>query len=160
MPFGALQGGQQTQFDGTDVFRLNAPACLRTFSLPEQLDYHFVIWGSVHAWDGSNRPLLSKASDVGIGSGKYGGDVFSDFSPTGVKRCARPDLCGRSEHLRDSNNSGLATGCGLFAFCRLQLNSIPISSNMAWANILADGPSWTSVTFRRRHIFGERSAAG
>jgi hypothetical protein len=46
------------------------------------------------------------------------------------------------------NNSGLATVADCLPFAGCNSNSIPNLGNMAWANILADGPSWTSVNFR------------
>ena len=47
-----------------------------------------------------------------------------------------------------ANNSGIATVADCLPFAGCNSNSIANLGNMAWANILADGPSWTSVTFR------------
>jgi hypothetical protein len=106
------------------------------------------LYGAVYAWDGSKPSTLLWQSPVmsGIGSGKNGGGLF-DFSPTGVDVKGMTYLAVLSTY-GIPNNSGLATVADCLPFAGCNSNSIPNLGNMAWANVLADGPSRTSVTFR------------
>jgi hypothetical protein len=145
---GALQGGQQTQFVG-QTFSASTTGALTDFQFTLNSSTITSLYGAVYAWDGSKPSTLLWQSPVmsGIGSGKNGGGLF-DFSPTGVNVTQGMTYVAVLSTYGIPNNSGLATVADCLPFAGCNSNSIPNLGNMAWANILADGPSWTSVTFR------------
>jgi hypothetical protein len=83
----------------------------------------------------------------GIGSGPNGGGLF-DFSPTGTNVTQGLTYVAFLSTYGIANNSGLATVGDCLPFAGCNSNSIPNLGNMAWANVLGDGPNWTSVNFR------------
>ena len=103
----------------------------------------------MYAWDGSKPSTLLWQSPVisGIGPGKDGAGLF-DFSPTGVDVTQSLTYVAFLSTYGIPNNSGLATIADCLPFGGCNSNSTPNLGNLAFANILADGPSWTSVNFR------------
>jgi hypothetical protein len=145
---GASQGGQQTQFVG-QTFSAPTTGTLTDFQFTLNSSTIPSLYGAVYAWDGSKPTTLLWQSPVisGIGSGQNGGGLF-DFSPTGVDVTQGLTYVAFLSTYGIPNNSGLATVADCLPFAGCDSNSIPNLGNMAWANILADGPSWTSVKFR------------
>jgi len=145
---GASQGGQQTQFVG-QTFSAPITGTLTDFQFTLNSSTITSLYGAVYAWDGSKPSTLLWQSPVisGIGSGPNGGGLF-DFSPTGVDVTQGLTYVAFLSTYGIPNNSGLATVADCLPFAGCNSNSIPNLGNMAWANILADGPSWTSVNFR------------
>jgi hypothetical protein len=141
---GALQGGQQTQFVG-QTFSASITGVLTDFQFTLNSSTITSLYGAVYAWDGSKPSTLLWQSPVR--SGKDGGGLF-DFSPTGVNVTQGLTYVAFLSTYGIANNSGLATVADCLPFAGCNSNSIPNLGNMAWANVLADGPSWTSVTFR------------
>ena len=143
---GALQGGQQTQFVG-QTFNAPITGALTDFQFTLNSSTITSLYGAVYAWDGSKPTTLLWQSPVisGIGPGQNGAGLF-DFSPTGANATQGLTYVAFLSTYGIANNSGLATvgDCLPFAGC----NSISNLGNMAWANVFADGPTWTSVSFR------------
>jgi hypothetical protein len=145
---GALQGGQQTQFVG-QTFTASITGTLTDFQFTLNSSTITSLYGAMYAWDGSKPSTLLWQSPVisGIGSGQNGGGLF-DFSPTGVEVTQGLTYVAFLSTYGIPNNSGLATVADCLPFAGCNSNSNPNLGNMTWANVLADGPSWTSVNFR------------
>lgn len=145
---GAPVGGQQTQFVG-QTFVAPITGTLTDFQFTLNSSTITSLYGAVYAWDGSKPSTLLWQSPVisGIGSGQNGAGLF-DFSPTGVSLTQGQIYVAFLSTYGIPNNSGLATVADCLPLAGCNSNSIPNLGNMAWANVLADGPSWTSVTFR------------
>lgn len=145
---GALQGGQQTQFVG-QTFTASITGTLTDFQFTLNSSTITSLYGAMYAWDGSKPSTLLWQSPVisGMGSGQNGGGVF-DFSPTGVEVTQGLTYVAFLSTYGIPNNSGLATVADCLPFAGCNSNSNPNLGNMTWANVLADGPSWTSVNFR------------
>ena len=145
---GALQGGQQTQFVG-QTFTASITGTLTNFQFTLNSSTINSLYGAVYAWDGSKPTTLLWQSPVmsGIGSGPNGGGLF-DFSPVGANVTQGLTYVAFLSTYGIANNSGLATVGDCLPFAGCNSNSIPNLGNMAWANVLGDGPNWTSVNFR------------
>jgi hypothetical protein len=145
---GALQGGQQTQFVG-QTFTASITGTITNFQFTLNSSTINSLYGAVYAWDGNKPSTLLWQSPVmsGIGSGPNGGGLF-DFSPTGANVTQGLTYVAFLSTYGIANNSGLATVGDCLPFAGCNSNSIPNLGNMAWANVLGDGPAWTSVTFR------------
>ena len=145
---GALQGGQQTQFVG-QTFTASITGVLTNFQLTLNTSTIKSLYGAVYAWDGSKPTTLLWQSSVmsGIGSESDGGGLF-DFSPTGANVTQGQTYVAFLSTYGIAGNSGLATVADCLPFAGCNSNSIPNLGNMAWANVLGDGPNWTSVNFR------------
>ena len=145
---GALQGGQQTQFVGQTF---NAPITGAFTNCQFTLNSSTItsLYGAVYAWDGSKPTTLLWQSPVisGIGTGLNGAGLF-DFSPTGANVTQDLTYVAFLSTYGIANNSGLATVGDCLSFGSCNSNSIANLGNMAWANVLGDGPTWTSVNFR------------
>lgn len=98
-------------------------------------------------WLQAVHTALAKPGDLWNWTRTNGGGLF-DFSPTGVNVTQGLTYVAFLSTYGIPNNSGLATVADCLPFAGCNSNSIPNLGNMAWANILADGPSWTSVNFR------------
>lgn len=145
---GSLQGGQQTQFVG-QTFTASITGTLTAFQFTLNSSTINSLYGAVYAWDGSKPTTLLWQSPVisGTGSGPNGGGLF-DFSPTAANVTQGQTYVAFLSTYGIANNSGLATVGDCLPFAGCNSNSIPNLGNMAWANVLGDGPAWTSVTFR------------
>jgi len=145
---GALQGGQQTQFVG-QTFNAPITGALTDFQFTLNSSTITSLYGAVYAWDGSKPTTLLWQSPVisGIGPGQNGAGLF-DFSPTGANVTQGLTYVAFLSTYGIANNSGLATIGDCLPFAGCNSNSISNLGNMAWANVLADGPTWTSVNFR------------
>jgi len=145
---GALQGGQQTQFVG-QTFAASITGALTDFQFTLNSSTITSLYGAVYAWDGSKPTTLLWQSPVisGIGPGQNGAGLF-DFSPTGANVTQGLTYVAFLSTYGIANNSGLATIGDCLPFAGCNSNSISNLGNMAWANVLADGPTWTSVNFR------------
>ena len=145
---GALQGGQQTQFVG-QTFNAPITGALTDFQFTLNSSTITSLYGAVYAWDGSKPTTLLWQSPVisGIGPGQNGAGLF-DFSPTGANVTQGQTYVAFLSTYGIANNSGLATIGDCLPFAGCNSNSISNLGNMAWANVLADGPTWTSVNFR------------
>jgi len=145
---GALQGGQQTQFVG-QTFSAPITGALTDFQFTLNSSTITSLYGAVYAWDGSKPTTLLWQSPVisGIGPGQNGAGLF-DFSPTGANVTQGLTYVAFLSTYGIANNSGLATIGDCLPFAGCNSNSISNLGNMAWANVLADGPTWTSVNFR------------
>ena len=145
---GALQGGQQTQFVG-QTFNAPITGALTDFQFTLNSSTITSLYGAVYAWDGSMPTTLLWQSPVisGIGPGQNGAGLF-DFSPTGANVTQGLTYVAFLSTYGIANNSGLATIADCLPFAGCNSNSISNLGNMAWANVLADGPTWTSVNFR------------
>jgi hypothetical protein len=145
---GALQGGQQTQFVG-QTFTASITGTLTDFQFTLNSSTIASLYGAVYAWDGSKPSTLLWQSPLisGIGPGQNGAGLF-DFSPTGVNVTQGLTYVAFLSTFGIANNSGLATIGDCLPFAGCNSNSISNLGNMAWANVLADGPTWTSVNFR------------
>lgn len=145
---GSLQGGQQTQFVG-QTFTASITGTLTAFQFTLNSSTINSLYGAVYAWDGSKPTTLLWQSPVisGTGSGPNGSGLF-DFSPTGTNVTQGQTYVAFLSTYGIANNSGLATVGDCLPFAGCNSNSIPNLGNMAWANVLGDGPAWTSVTFR------------
>ena len=145
---GALQGGQQTQFVG-QTFNAPITGALTDFQFTLNSSTITSLYGAVYAWDGSKPTTLLWQSPVisGIGPGQNGAGLF-DFSPTGANVTQGLTYVAFLSTYGIANNSGLATIGDCLPFAGCNSNSISNLGNLAWANVLADGPTWTSVNFR------------
>jgi len=145
---GALQGGQQTQFVG-QTFNAPITGALTDFQFTLNSSTITSLYGAVYAWDGSKPTTLLWQSPVisGIGPGQNGAGLF-DFSPTGANVTQGLTYVAFLSTYGIANNSGLATIGDCLPFAGCNSNSISNLGNMAWATVLADGPTWTSVNFR------------
>jgi hypothetical protein len=145
---GVLQGGQQTQFVG-QTFTAPITGALTDFQFTLNSSTIASLYGAVYAWDGSKPTTLLWQSPVisGIGPGQNGAGLF-DFSPTGANVTQGLTYVAFLSTYGIANNSGLATVGDCLPFAGCNSNSISNLGNMAWANVLADGPTWTSVNFR------------
>ena len=145
---GALQGGQQTQFVG-QTFSAPITGALTDFQFTLNSSTITSLYGAVYAWDGSKPTTLLWQSPVisGIGPGQNGAGLF-DFSPTGANVTQGLTYVAFLSTYGIANNSGLATIGDCLPFAGCNSNSISNLGNLAWANVLADGPTWTSVNFR------------
>jgi len=145
---GALQGGQQTQFVG-QTFTASITGTITNFQFTLNSSTINSLYGAVYAWDGSKPTALLWQSPVisGIGSGANGGGLF-DFSPTGAGVTQGQTYVAFLSTYGIANNSGLATVGDCLPFAGCGSNAIPNLGNMAFANVLGDGPNWTSVNFR------------
>ena len=145
---GALQGGQQTQFVG-QTFNAPITGALTDFQFTLNSSTITSLYGAVYAWDGSKPTTLLWQSPVisGIGPGQNGAGLF-DFSPTGANVTQGLTYVAFLSTYGIANNSGLATIGDCLPFAGCNSNSISNLGNMAWANVLVDGPTWTSVNFR------------
>jgi hypothetical protein len=145
---GAPVGGQQTQFVG-ETFTAPIAGALTNFQFTLNSSTITSLYGAVYAWDGSKPTALVWQSPVisGIGAGQNGAGLF-DFSPTGVNVTQGQTYVAFLSTYGIANNSGLATVADCLPFAGCNSNSIPNLGNMAWANVLADGPTWSSVNFR------------
>jgi len=145
---GALQGGQQTQFVG-QTFSAPITGALTDFQFTLNSSTITSLYGAVYAWDGSKPTTLLWQSPVisGIGPGQNGAGLF-DFSPTGANVTQGLTYVAFLSTYGIANISGLATIGDCLPFAGCNSNSISNLGNMAWANVLADGPTWTSVNFR------------
>ena len=145
---GALQGGQQTQFVG-QTFNAPITGTLTDFQFTLNSSTITSLYGAVYAWDGSKPTTLLWQSPVisGIGPGQNGAGLF-DFSPTGANVTQGLTYVAFLSTYGIANNSGLATIGDCLPFAGCNSNSISNLGNMAWANVLVDGPTWTSVNFR------------
>lgn len=145
---GALQGGQQTQFVG-QTFNAPITGALTDFQFTLNSSTITSLYGAVYAWDGSKPTTLLWQSPVisGIGPGQNGAGLF-DFSPTGANVTQGLTYVAFLSTYGIANNSGLATVGDCLPFAGCSSNSISNLGKMAWANVLADGPTWTSVNFR------------
>lgn len=145
---GALQGGQQTQFVG-QTFTASITGTITNFQFTLNSSTINSLYGAVYAWDGSKPTTLLWQSPTisAIGAGPNGGGLFN-FSPTGADVTQGLTYVAFLSTYGIANNSGLATVGDCLPFAGCGSNAIPNLGNMAFANILADGPNWTSVNFR------------
>lgn len=145
---GASLGGQQTQFVG-QTFTAAITGSLTNFQFTLNSSTITSLYGAVYAWNGSQPTTLLWQGDVvsGIGSEADGGGLFN-FSPIGANLTQGLTYVAYLSTYGIANNSGLATVGDCLPFAGCPSNSIANLGNMAFANIRADGPNWTSVNFR------------
>ena len=98
-------------------------------------------------WLQADHTALAKPGDIRNWLRKNGGGLFG-FSPTGVNVTQGLTYVAFLSTYGIANNSGLATIGDCLPFAGCNSNSISNLGNMAWANVLVDGPTWTSVNFR------------
>ncbi|MBR0725069.1 PEP-CTERM sorting domain-containing protein [Bradyrhizobium manausense] len=139
---GASVGGQQTQFVG-QTFTASTTGALTDFRFTLNSSTIPSLYGAVYLWDGSKPTTLLWQSPVVSGAAG-----LLDFSPVGANVTQGQTYVAFLSTYGIANDSGLATVGDCLSFGACNSNAIPNLGNMVWANVLADGPSWTSVTFR------------
>ncbi|OKO86837.1 hypothetical protein AC630_01970 [Bradyrhizobium sp. AS23.2] len=139
---GAPVGGQQTQFVG-QTFTASITGTLTDFQFTLNSSTIPWLYGAVYAWDGYKPTTLLWQSSVVSGAAG-----LLNFSPVGVNVTQDQTYVAFLSTYGIANNSGLATVGDCLPFAGCNSNSIPNLGNMVFANVLADGPSWTSVNYR------------
>lgn len=139
---GAPVGGQQTQFVG-QTFTASITGALTNFQFTLNSSTIPSLYGAVYAWDGSKPTTMLWQSPVVSGAAG-----LLDFSPVGVNLSEGQTYVAFLSTYGIANNSGLATVADCLPFAGCNSNSIPNLGKMVFANVLADGPTWTSVNFR------------
>jgi hypothetical protein len=136
-------GGRQTQFVG-ETFSAPITGALTDFQFTLNSSALPSLYGAVYAWNGSQpTTLLWQSSVVSASAG------LLDFSPIGVNVMqGQTYVAFLSTYGIDQNgnsNSGSATLGDCLPFGGCNSNSIPNLGNLVFANVLADGPTWTSA---------------
>lgn len=139
---GASVGGQQTQFVG-QTFTASVTGALTDFQFTLNSSTIPSIYGAVYAWDGSKPTTLLWQSPVVSGAAG-----LLDFSPVGANVTQGRTYVAFLSTYGIANDSGVATVGDCLPFAGCNSNSIPNLGNMVFANVLADGPVWTSVNYR------------
>ncbi|MDN3275907.1 PEPxxWA-CTERM sorting domain-containing protein [Frankia sp. RB7] len=139
---GASVGGQQTQFVG-QTFTASITGVLTDFQFTLNSSTIPSLYGAVYAWDGSKATAFLWQSPVVSGAAG-----LLDFSPVGANVTKGQTYVAFLSTYGIANDSGLATVADCLPFAGCNSNSIPNLGTMVFANVLADGPVWTSVNFR------------
>jgi hypothetical protein len=138
----SVGGGQQTQFVG-QTFTASITGALTDFQFTLNNSSIASLYGAVYVWDGSKPATMLWQSPVVSGTAG-----LLDFSPVGVNLTQGMTYVAFLSTYGIANHSGQATVADCLPFAGCDSNTIPNLGNMVFANVLADGPSWTSVNYR------------
>ena len=136
-------GGRQTQFVG-ETFSSPIAGVLTDFQFTLNSSTLPTLYGAVYTWDGSKpATLLWQSPVVSAAAG------LLDFSPVGVNvKPGQIYVAFLSTFGIDQNgtsNSGSATIGDCLTFVGCNSNAIPNLGNLVFANVLGNGPVWTSA---------------
>ena len=136
-------GGRQTQFVG-ETFTAPIAGVLTDFQFTLNSSTLPALYGAVYTWDGSKpATLLWQSPVVSAGAG------LLDFSPVGVNvKPGQIYVAFLSTFGIDQNgttNSGSATIGDCLTFVGCNSNAILNLGNLVFANVLGNGPVWTSA---------------
>ena len=136
-------GGRQTQFGG-ETFTAPIAGMLTDFQFTLNSSTLPTLYGAVYTWDGSKpATLLWQSPVVSAAAG------LLDFSPVGVNvtpgniYVAFLSTFGIDQN--GTSNSGSATIGDCLTFVGCNSNAIPNLGNLVFANVLGNGPVWTSA---------------
>jgi hypothetical protein len=136
-------GGRQTQFVG-ETFTAPIAGMLTDFQFTLNSSTLPTLYGAVYTWDGSKpATLLWQSPVVSAAAG------LLDFSPVGVNvtpgqiYVAFLSTFGIDQN--GTSNSGSATIGDCLTFVGCNSNAIPNLGNLVFANVLGNGPVWTSA---------------